>query len=162
MVGDDGSGEPNRKALPTDETEQLPPSHEEDTVDRIDIELDRIRERRENPGKRFLVNTIFPQTFDDYTLVFGIISGMVFFGLISVASSGLVLGESIKIDESLSGTPLDSSECTDRRGELWIHTWVDQDNDLRIVSHNVPYGSPSAIFASIQNETMVLASNGDI
>ena len=36
--------------------------------DRIDIELDRIRDRRENPGQSFLYNTVVPQTFDDYTL----------------------------------------------------------------------------------------------
>ena len=39
---------------------------------------------------------------------------------------------------------------------------MDQDNDLRVVSHNVPPGSPSAIFASIQNDTVVLASDGDV
>ena len=51
----------------------------EDQLERVDQELLRIRERRENPGKRFLVNSIIPRKFDDYTLVFGLISGFVFF-----------------------------------------------------------------------------------
>ncbi len=50
--------------------------------DSIDSELSRIRERRTNPDKRFLVNTILPRTIDDYTLVFGISAGVVFFGTI--------------------------------------------------------------------------------
>ena len=103
---------------------------DEDNADRIDIELDRIRERRDNPESSFLVNTIVPRTVDDYTLVFGLISGLVFFGLIAVASSGLVLGDSIVVDETLSGTILDPSECVDRRGEVWVETWVEGDDLL--------------------------------
>ena len=80
--------------------------HEEsediEAKDQTDIELDRIRNRRENPGNRFLVNTIIPQTFDDATLVFGAVSGLVFFGLITLASSGLIIGDSIVVDETLS------------------------------------------------------------
>ena len=48
----------------------------EDQQERVDQELSRIRERRENPGKSFLVNSIVPRKFDDYTLVFGPISGL--------------------------------------------------------------------------------------
>ena len=121
--------------------------------DQTDIELDRIRHRRENPGNRFLVNTIIPQTFDDATLVFGAVSGLVFFGLITLASSGLILGDSIVIDETLSGTPLDTSDCVDRRGEVWIQTWVNHDQELEIVSHNIPDDSPTALFVENLNES---------
>ena len=49
-------------------------SHVAESEDKLDQELDRIRDRRENPGKSFLVNTIVPKTFDDYTLVFGVMT----------------------------------------------------------------------------------------
>ena len=91
-----------------------------ESEDKLDQELDRIRDRRENPGKSFLVNTIVPRTFDDYTLVFGVMTGLIFFGMITLASSGLILGDSIRIDDTLSGTPLDPNDCVDRRGEVWI------------------------------------------
>ena len=137
--------------------------------DQTDIELDRIRHRRENPGNRFLVNTIIPQTFDDATLVFGAVSGLVFFGLITLASSGLILGDSIVIDETLSGTPLDTSDCVDRRGEVWIQAWVNHDQELEIVSHNIPDDSPTALFVEKLNESsseseflLLLGGLGDI
>ena len=137
--------------------------------DQTDIELDRIRHRRENPGNRFLVNTIIPQTFDDATLVFGAVSGLVFFGLITLASSGLILGDSIVIDETLSGTPLDASDCVDRRGEVWIQAWVNHDQELEIVSHNIPDDSPTALFVENLNESsseseflLLLGGLGDI
>ena len=131
---------------------------DEDNADRIDIELDRIRERRDNPESSFLVNTIVPRTVDDYTLVFGLISGLVFFGLIAVASSGLVLGDSIVVDETLSGTILDPSECVDRRGEVWVETWVEGD-DLLIRSNNVPPLS-SAIIVYVWNESSLASDQG--
>lgn len=143
--------------------------HEEsediEAKDQTDIELDRIRNRRENPGNRFLVNTIVPQTFDDATLVFGAVSGLVFFGLITLASSGLIIGDSIVVDETLSGTPLDTSDCVDRRGEVWIQTWVNHDQELKIISHNIPDDSPAALFVGYQNEsasenTFLLLSGG--
>lgn len=162
MIGDGAPAKSYEQLPGSNESELGIKDTEDDPTDRIDIELGRIRERRENPGKSFLVNTIVPQTFDDYTLVFGVISGIVFFGLISVASSGLILGDSIRVDQSLSGTPLDSSDCIDRRGEVWIQTWVNQDQDLKILSHNIPSGGNSAMFVSILNETVTLAKQGDI
>ena len=142
---------------------------DDEAKDQTDIELDRIRHRRENPGNRFLVNTIIPQTFDDATLVFGAVSGLVFFGLITLASSGLILGDSIVIDETLSGTPLDASDCVDRRGEVWIQAWVNHDQELEIVSHNIPDDSPTALFVENLNESsseseflLLLGGLGDI
>ena len=54
---------------------------EEDPLDR---ELDRIRQRR--TGQR----RFFRGTFDDLTLVVGVISGIVFFGGMMIFSTGLL------------------------------------------------------------------------
>lgn len=126
---------------------------------KIDLELDLIRDRRENPGQSFLINTIVPRTFDDYTLVFGVIAGLIFFGMITVASSGLILGNSIVVDDTLSGTLLDPNDCVDRRDEVWIRTWV-QEDDLRIQSNNVPEAQSSAILVSIWNHSGVSSEGG--
>ena len=136
--------------LETEEKQPIETSSNSEDNEKIDVELDRIRDRRENPGQSFLYNTVVPQTFDDYTLVFGLIAGLVFFGTITIASSGLILGNSIAIDDTLSGTPLDPNDCVDKRGEVWIDTWVDHD-DLQIESHNVPPSSSSAIFVYVWN-----------
>ncbi len=142
------------------ESEEFEENPESELEAKIDLELDRIRDRRENPGKSFLVNTIVPKTFDDYTLVFGVITGLVFFGIVSVASSGLILGDSIKIDDTLSGTPLDPNDCVDRRGEVWIKTWV-QGDDLKIETHNVQSSSSSAIIFAVWNESSI-GSDGEV
>jgi len=146
--------------LESGEKHSIEPISESENEDRIDVELDRIRERRENSGQSFLINTILPQTFVDYTLVFGVMAGLIFFGMIAIASSGLILGDSIKIDETLSGTPLDPHDCIDKRGEIWIDTWV-QEDDLRIVSHNVPPSSSSAMLVAVWNDSAI-GSEGEI
>jgi hypothetical protein len=146
--------------LEFDEKPSIEPISESENEDGIDVELDRIRERRENSGQSFLINTIVPQTFVDYTLVFGVMAGLMFFGMVAIASSGIILGDSIKIDETLSGTPLDPHDCVDKRGEIWIDTWV-QEDDLRIVSHNVPPSSSSAMLVAVWNESAI-GSEGEI
>ena len=138
--------------LESEEKQLTAASSNSEADERIDVELDRIRDRRENPGQSFLYNTVVPQTFDDYTLVFGLIAGLVFFGSITIASSGLILGNSIVIDDTLSGTPLDPNDCVDKRGEVWIDTWVDHD-DLQIESHNAPPSSSSVISVFVWNVT---------
>ena len=144
------------EALETEVSQPIASTSNSEIDDRIDIELDRIRDRRENPGQSFLYNTVVPQTFDDYTLVFGLIAGLVFFGSITIASSGLILGNSIVIDDALSGTPLDPNDCVDKRGEVWIDTWVDHD-DLQIESHNAPKSSSSAIFVYVWDKSSMRA-----
>ena len=138
--------------LESEEKQSTEASSNSEADERIDVELDRIRDRRENPGQSFLYNTVVPQTFDDYTLVFGLIAGLVFFGSITIASSGLILGNSIAIDDTLSGTLLDPNDCVDKRGEVWIDTWVDHD-DLQIESHNAPPSSSSVISVFVWNVT---------
>jgi len=134
-------------------------THDAESEDKLDQELDRIRDRRENPGKSFLVNTIVPKTFDDYTLVFGVMTGLAFFGMITLASSGLVLGDSIRIDDTLSGTPLDPNDCVDRRGEVWIKSWV-QGDDLEIESHNLEPSSTFGILVAVWNDSSVGPDGG--
>ncbi len=125
--------------------------------DSLDIELQRIRDRRTNPEKNFMVNTVVPQTFDDYTLVVGLISGLVFFGTVFIASSGLVLADSIAIDDTLSGTLMDKSDCVDKTGEVWLQTWVNQDQDLRVRTQNVQSDSSSIILVNLTNESGMTA-----
>ena len=62
---------------------------EEVEEDPLDRELDRIRQRR--TGQR----RFFRGTFDDWTLLVGVISGIVFFGGMMVLSSGMIAADSI-------------------------------------------------------------------
>ena len=142
-----------------DENKDMAATNAAESDYKLDQELDMIRDRRENPGKSFLVNTIVPKTFDDYTLVFGVMTGLVFFGMITLASSGLVLGDSIIIDDALSGTPLDPNDCVDRRGEVWIKSWV-QEDDLEIESHNLEPSSTFGILVAVWNESSVGSDGG--
>lgn len=155
MVEDDLSSTTSE----VDQTMDEVVTHDAESEDKLDQELDRIRDRRENPGKSFLVNTIVPKTFDDYTLVFGVMAGLVFFGMITLASSGLVIGDSIGVDDTLSGTPLDPNDCVDRRGEVWIKSWV-QGDDLEIESHNLEPSSTFGILVAVWNESSTGSDGG--
>ena len=145
--------------MTNDEPNHQAPETEEilGDADSLDIELQRIRDRRTNPEKNFMVNTVVPQTFDDYTLVVGLISGLVFFGTVFIASSGLVLADSIAIDDTLSGTLMDKSDCVDKTGEVWLQTWVNQDQDLRVRTQNVQSDSSSIILVNLTNESGMTA-----
>ena len=145
--------------MTNDEPNHQAPETEEilGDADSLDIELQRIRDRRTNPEKNFMVNTVVPQTFDDYTLVVGLISGLVFFGTVFIASSGLVLADSIVVDDTLSGTLMDKSDCVDKTGEVWLQTWVNQDQDLRVRTQNVQSDSSSIILVNLTNESGMVA-----
>ncbi|MEO2115134.1 MAG: small multi-drug export protein, partial [Candidatus Poseidoniia archaeon] len=54
----------------------------------------------------------------------------------------------------------DPHDCIDKRGEIWIDTWV-QEDDLRIVSHNVPPSSSSAMLVAVWNDSAI-GSEGEI
>ncbi len=132
--------------------------------DSIDSELSRIRERRTNPDKRFLVNTVLPRTIDDYTLVFGISAGVVFFGTILLASSGILMGDSISIDKATSGTLLDPNECVDKSEQIWFQNWIDEDYNLHISSQNAP-NNASILLAKFSNGselTEFISGKGDL
>ncbi len=104
--------------------------------DSLDKELEKIRNRRLNADKTFLVNTLVPRKSDDYTLIFGVICGAIFFGGIFITSSGLITPDSIMVDNSISGTFLDSEDCTDRRYEVYFDIFAIDEN-IRIKSHHV-------------------------
>ena len=108
---------------------------EEVEEDPLDRELDRIRQRR--TGQR----RFFRGTFDDLTLVVGVISGIVFFGGMMIFSTGFLAPDSIALDQTLSKTPLDrGGECLDREGEVWINIWGDHDMVV-VKSNNAPAGA---------------------
>ncbi|MFQ3343655.1 MAG: small multi-drug export protein [Candidatus Poseidoniales archaeon] len=116
----------------------------------IDKELEKIRDRRLNSDKTFLVNTIVPRTSDDYTLIFGVICGAIFFGGIFITSSGLIAAESIVIDDKLSGTFFDSEDCTDRRYEVYFEIYSIDEN-IKIKSHHVDSTMTSILIVNLTN-----------
>jgi len=146
------------------EVTEVPNEEIEET--RIDSELKRIRDRRTNPDNSFMVNTIIPQTFDDYTLVFGLIAGAVFFSSVFLASAGLLLEDSITLDDKVSGTFLDPSDCIDQTAKIWFETWVDQNQDLRVFSQNSPKSVSSVMLLTLSNDsgqtTLGVGGTGDL
>ena len=70
----------------------------------------------------------FRGTGDDWTLLFGLIAGVVFFGGIALMSAGTFAADSVVVDETLSKTPLDTGEqCIDRTGEVYFDIWASHD-----------------------------------
>ena len=99
---------------------------------RLDRDLDSIRERRLGDTR------FFRWAVEDYVLLFGVVFGGLFVILIAVASTGLISGDSVAIDQTLSRTPLDTGgECMDKQGEIWLSVFEDH-HDLRARSYNVP------------------------
>ncbi|MFL2955019.1 MAG: small multi-drug export protein [Candidatus Thalassarchaeaceae archaeon] len=101
---------------------------------RLDRDLDSIRERRLGDTR------FFRWAVEDYVLLFGVVFGGLFVILITVASTGMIAGDSVAIDQTLSRTPLDTGgECMDKQGEIWLSVFEDH-HDLRARSYNVPDG----------------------
>ena len=101
---------------------------------RLDRDLDSIRERRLGDTR------FFRWAVEDYVLLFGVVFGGLFVILIAVASTGMIAGDSVAIDQTLSRTPLDTGgECMDKQGEIWLSVFEDH-HDLRARSYNVPDG----------------------
>ena len=117
----------------------------------IDKELKKIRDRRLNADKTFLVNTIRPRTSDDYTLVFGVLVGIMFFGGVFIASSGIVASDSIAVDDALSGTILDSEDCTDKRDVMYFEIYSIDEN-IRIKTYNVNPEKTTIMSVKIQTD----------
>ena len=81
---------------------------------RLDRELDSIRERRLGDTR------FFRWAVEDYVLLFGVAFGGFFLLLIATASTGIIAGDSVAIDQTLSKTPLDNGgECIDKQGQIW-------------------------------------------
>ena len=127
---------------------------EEVEEDPLDRELDRIRQRR--TGQR----RFFRGTFDDWTLLVGVISGIVFFGGMMVLSSGMIAADSITLDQTLSKTPIDpGGECQDQKGEVWIQAYGDHDI-LVVKSNNAPAaGTVLVAHLTPEDETNPLISS---
>ena len=101
---------------------------------RLDRDLDSIRERRLGDTR------FFRWAVEDYVLLFGVVFGGIFVLLITVASTGMIAGDSVAIDHTLSRTPLDTGgECMDKQGQIWLSVFEDH-HDLRARSYNVPDG----------------------
>ena len=112
----------------------------------IDKELDRIRLRRTDKNKKF------PKTFDDAVLIFGLIAGIVFFGGVTLLSSGMLAGDSIFLDEKLSKTPLDTGgECVDNQGAVSFSIFVENHDEVKIRSKNVQLDRFSVLVVKITN-----------
>ena len=115
------------------------PVPEEEEVDEplldyseIDEELDRVRARREGVKRPFFSGP------EGKTLAFGLVTAVIFGAIIVLSSTGVVMADSIAIDQALSGTTLDpGEECEDRTGVAWLNIWVGEDHDMRIRLYNM-------------------------
>ncbi|MDA7603696.1 small multi-drug export protein [Euryarchaeota archaeon] len=114
----------------------------------LDKELDRIRLRRTDKNKKF------PKTFDDVVLIFGLVAGIVFFGGVTLLSSGMLAGDSIILDETLSRTPLDTGgECVDNLGAVSFSIFIENHDDVKVRSKNVLLDKFSVLVVKITNYT---------
>ena len=114
----------------------------------LDKELDRIRLRRTDKNKKF------PKTFDDAVLIFGLVAGIVFFGGVTLLSSGMFAGDSIILDETLSKTPLDTGgECVDNLGAVSFSIFIEDHDDVKVRSKNVLQDRFSVLVVKITNYT---------
>ena len=114
----------------------------------LDKELDRIRLRRTDKNKKF------PKTFDDVVLIFGLVAGIVFFGGVTLLSSGMLAGDSIILDETLSKTPLDTGgECVDNLGAVSFSIFIENHDDIKVRSKNVLLDKFSVLVVKINNYT---------
>lgn len=112
----------------------------------LDKELDRIRLRRTDKNKKF------PKTFDDVVLIFGLVAGIVFFGGVTLLSSGMLAGDSIILDETLSKTPLDTGgECVDNLGAVSFSIFIENHDDIKVRSKNVLLDKFSVLVVKITN-----------
>ena len=116
----------------------------------IDKELEKIRKRRLNSDKTFLVNTIRPRTSDDYTLVFGVLAGLIFFGSVFIASSGVIAAESIFVDDTLSGTVFDSEDCLDKRNVMYFEIYSIDEN-IRVKTQNIDSKKSTIMMVNLDN-----------
>ena len=115
--------------VPVDSADLLINQTQNSTDNSTDKELDRIRLRRTDKSKKF------PKTFDDAVLIFGLIAGIIFFGGVTLLSSGMLAGDSITLDENLSKTPLDTGgECVDNKGAVSFNIFIENHDEIKIRS----------------------------
>lgn len=98
----------------------------------IDQQLDEIRLRREGTKRPFFSGP------EGKTLAVGLLTALLFGGIVLVSSTGAFMPDSISIDQSLSGTFLDpGDECVDRTGVAWLNIWEGEKHELRIRLYNI-------------------------
>jgi hypothetical protein len=105
--------------------------------DKLDKTLERIKFRRS--GKKGIFRGP-----EGLTFLVGLAYGVVFFGLMSSMSSGLLgseINDSVWLDQQISDTPMDpSGECLDSSGVIWINVWVDDVSEkIKIRVNNVDH-----------------------
>ena len=98
----------------------------------IDRQLDEIRQRREGIKRPFFSGP------EGKTLAVGLLTAILFGGVVLVSSTGAFMPDSISIDQSLSGTFLDPGDkCVDRTGVAWLNIWEGEKHELRIRLYNI-------------------------
>ena len=105
--------------------------------DKLDKNLERIKFRRS--GKKGIFRGPEGLTFFG-----GLTYGIVFFGIMSALSSGLLgstINNSVWLDQQISDTVVDpGGECLDSSGIIWINVWVDDVSEkIKIRVNNVEY-----------------------
>ncbi len=103
--------------------------------DKLDKNLERIKQRRS--GRKGIFRGP-----EGLTFLGGLSYGIVFFGLMSILSTGLLgpsFNNSVWLDQKVSNSFADpGGECLDSSGVIWINIWADNDNDnIRISVFNV-------------------------
>ena len=106
---------------------------EEHKQDRLDKELERLKTRRSDSGRRFI------RGFEDIVLMGGVTYGVLFLITITVLSSGQLMADEVGVDQYLSTTIVDPGpECIDNSNNTWMDVWIDENVNLRVRAYNIP------------------------
>ena len=112
--------------------EVIDESNSDKEMSEIDAQLDEIRQRREGIKRPFFSGP------EGKTLAVGLLTALLFGGIVLVSSTGAFMPDSISVDQSLSGTFLDPGEkCVDRTGVAWLNIWEGEKHELRIRLYNI-------------------------
>ena len=112
--------------------EEINEPDQDKEIREIDRQLDEIRLRREGTKRPFFSGP------EGKTLAVGLLTALLFGGVVLVSSTGAFMPDSISVDQSLSGTFLDpGEECVDRTGVAWLNIWEGEKHDLRIRLYNI-------------------------
>ena len=133
----------NDKQISTDELKEYFDENEDGIIsteefiekveDKLDKEIETIRNKRLVKKTKRLLSGI-----EDYTLVVGIVFTVIYFGMLLTMSSA-VLGDSTRVDHTLSETLLDTGEVCDLIEDApWLNIYSDNDRQVMVVeSYNL-------------------------
>ncbi len=137
--------------------EVIDESNSDMEMSEIDAQLDEIRQRREGIKRPFFSGP------EGKTLAVGLLTALLFGGIVLVSSTGAFMPDSISVDQSLSGTFLDPGEkCVDRTGVAWLNIWEGEKHELRIRLYNI---APSNIVIQarlVEPDTDVAPRDGSV